>query len=358
MSKSLGNSPDPVDLMEKYGADGLRFGLMRIAPVGSDVRFDETSVEEGRNFANKLYNACRFRQMAGDAGDAGDAGHPILAQEKLPPYHLDIIAKLDALAAGLEESYAEYRFGEIAQRLYEFLWSEFCDKFLEAVKLDLRETATPVARAATLGTFDAVMSRYLQLMSPYMPHITEELSARMGYVRDGEFLMQQLLPATPFLTVDASAAQARAAAIYEAAGRMRNLKAEYKMGSRKDLRFVIKSAPIWLAEEVKVLALLVGAADICLDSAYEAVKGTPAAITPLGEVYMPLEGLIDVVAERVRLTKEIERIGLEVKKCEGKLSNASFVERAPPEVVVQETARLAEWHAKVQQLGEMLAALT
>ena len=353
MSKSLGNSPDPIDLMEKYGADGLRFGLMRIAPVGSDVRFDETSVEEGRNFANKLYNACRFRQMAGDAGSA-----MVLDQHLLPPYHLDIIAKLDALAAGLEESYAEYRFGEIAQRLYEFLWSEFCDKFLEAVKLDLRESATAEARAATLCTFDAVMSRYLQLMSPYMPHVTKEPSARVGYVRAGAFLMQQPLPAAPLLTVDASAAQVRAAAIYEAAGRMRNLKAEYKMGSRKDLRFVIKSAPAWLAEEVKVLALLVGAADIRLDSAYEAVKGTPAAVTPLGEVYMPLEGLIDVAAERLRLTKEIERIGLEVKKCEGKLGNASFVERAPPEVVVQETARLADWHAKVQQLGEMLAALS
>ena len=170
--------------------------------------------------------------------------------------------------------------------------------------------------------------------------------------------MQQVLPAAPLLTDDASNAQAHAAAIYEAAGRMRNLKAKYKMGSRKDLRFVIKSAPAWLAGESKVLALLVGAAEIRMDSAYEAVKGTPAAVTPLGEVYMPLEGLIDVAAERLRLTKEIERIGLEVKKCEGKLGNASFVERAPPEVVVQETARLAEWHSKLQQLAEMLAALT
>jgi valyl-tRNA synthetase len=354
MSKSLGNSPDPIDLMEKYGADGLRFGLMRIAPVGSDVRFDETSVEEGRNFANKLYNACRFRQMADEGREPCRAG---IEQATLPPYHLDIIAKLDALAAGVEESYAEYRFGEIAQRLYEFLWSEFCDKFLEAVKLDLRETATAEARAATLGTFDAVMSRYLQLMSPYMPHITEELSARMGYVPEGEFLMQQVLPAAPLLRADAAAAQARAAAIYEAAGRMRNLKAEYKMGSRKDVRFVIKSAPGWLAEESKVLALLVGAGEITLDSAYEAAKGTPAAVTPLGEVYMPLEGLIDVAAERVRLTKEIERIQLEVKKCQGKLGNASFVERAPPEVVEQEQARLDEWRVKLQQLGEMLGAL-
>jgi valyl-tRNA synthetase len=352
MSKSLGNSPDPIDLMDKYGADGLRFGLLRIAPVGSDLRFDEVSVEEGRNFANKLYNACRFRQMAGS-----DQCQVISDQKDLPPYHLDIMAKLDALSSDLKESYAEYRFGEIAQRLYEFLWSEFCDKFLEAVKLDLRESATPEARNATLATFDAVMSRYLQLMSPYMPHITEELSLRMGYVREGEFLMQKPLPSEPLVSFNAAEAEAKAAAIYETAGRLRNLKAEYNLGSRKDMKFIVKGAVAWLAEETKVLALLAGATEIVLDTSYEAPKGTPAALTPVGEVYLPMEGLIDVEAERVRISKEIERIKIEVKKCEGKLGNASFVDRAPPEVVEQEKARLEDWKTKLVQLSEMLGAL-
>jgi valyl-tRNA synthetase len=352
MSKSLGNSPDPIDLMDKYGADGLRFGLLRIAPVGSDLRFDEVSVEEGRNFANKIYNACRFRQMAGS-----DQCQVISDQKELPPYHVDIMAKLDGLAADLKGSYAEYRFGEIAQLLYEFLWSGFCDKFLEAVKLDLRESATPDARTATLATFDAVMARYLQLLSPYMPHIAEELSSRMGYVGEGKFVMNQPLPAEPLIAFDASAAQAKAAAIYETAGRLRNLKAECHVGSRKDVRFIVKGAADWLAGETKVLALLAGAAEIVLDSAYEAPKGTPAALTPVGEVYLPMEGLIDVEAERVRISKEIDRIQIEVKKCEGKLGNASFVDRAPPDVVQQENARLADWRAKLAQLGEMLAAL-
>ncbi len=352
MSKSLGNSPDPIDLMEKYGADGLRFGLLRIAPVGSDLRFDETCVEEGRNFANKLYNACRFRQMAGS-----DQCQAIGDPEELPPYHIDIMAKLDVLSADLKESYAEYRFGEIGQRLYEFLWNDFCDRFLEAVKLDLRESATPEARALTLSTFDAVMSRYLQLMSPYMPHITEELSLRMGYVKEGGFLMQQVLPTAPLIPFDPSAAQAKAAAIYETASRLRNLKAEYNVGSRKDVRFIVKGASAWLPEEIKVLALLAGAAHIVLDSSYEAPKGTPAALTPVGEIYLPMEGLIDVEAERIRLSKEIERLKIEVQKCEGKLGNASFVDRAPPEVVEQEQARLADWQVKLAQLGEMLAAL-
>jgi valyl-tRNA synthetase len=352
MSKSLGNSPDPVELMEKYGADGLRFGLMRIAPVGSDLRFDEVSVEEGRNFANKLYNACRLRQLG------GEPYQPFTGFEGLRPYHLNAMAKLDELSDDLQRLYGEYRFGEIAQRLYEFLWNDFCDKFLEALKLDLRDTAPPEAKERTLGVFDIIMGRYLQLLSPYMPHVTEELSERMGYVAAGEFLMEKALPSGKLLApLDAGAistAQQIAGDIYEAAGRVRNLKAEYKVGSRKDIRLMIKAAPPWLAEESKVLALLVGAAEISIDSDYDAPKGTPGAVTTIGEVYMPLEGLIDVEAEQARLTKEIANTEIEIKKCEGKLGNASFVDRAPPEVVEQEKARLAEWKTKIEQLREML----
>ncbi len=355
MSKSLGNSPDPVELMERYGADGLRFGLMRIAPVGSDLRFDEVSVEEGRNFANKLYNACRLRQLGGEPYQPFDPTAP------LNPFHLNAMAKLDELATDLERLYADYRFGEIAQRLYEFLWNDFCDKFLEAVKLDLRDTAPVLVKETTLSVFDVIMGRYLQLLSPYMPHVTEELSERMGYLGAGEFLMQKPLPKTPLLAAypleKISAAQSLAAEIYESAGRIRNLKAEYKMGSRKDITFIIKAAPAWLAAETQVLGLLAGAGGIILDSNYEPPKGTPAAVTGVGEVYMPLEGLIDVEAERARLSKEISNTELEVKKCEGKLGNASFVDRAPPEVVVQEKARLEEWKTKLVQLAEMLAAL-
>jgi valyl-tRNA synthetase len=352
MSKSLGNSPDPIDLMDKYGADGLRFGLLRIAPVGSDLRFDEASVEEGRNFANKIYNACRFRQMAPEISN-----FRFQISDRLPPYHIDIMAKLDELAVDLTAAYAEYRFGEIAQRLHEYLWSEFCDKFLEAVKLDLRESATAEERQSTLATFDAVMARYLQLLSPYMPHIAEELSARMGYVAGGGFVMNRPLPPEPLIPFDASAARAKAAAIYETAGRLRNVKAEYNVGSRKDVRFIVKGAVDWLPRESKVLALLAGASEIVSDSSYEAPKGTPAALTPVGEVYLPMEGLIDVEAERVRLTKEMEKIRIEVRKCEGKLGNASFVDRAPAEVVEQEKARLVEWNERLEQLGGMIEAL-
>jgi len=358
MSKSLGNSPDPIDLMDQFGADGLRFGLMRIAPVGADVRFDESSVEEGRNFANKLYNACRFRQMDKEVSNLKSQ---ISNLGSLPAYHIQVMAKLDQLTADLEGIYAEYRFGEIAQRLYEFLWNDFCDKWLEAGKADLRESATTEARAAALGTFDAVMSRYLQLLHPYMPHVTEELSQRMNYVSEGEFVMQKILPETLLLAElskgKIQSSEKQATAIYEAASRLRNLKAEYNLGSRKDVRFIIKGATEWLSDELNVLALLAGSSEILVDDSYDAPKGTPVAVTPVGEAYMPMEGLIDVEAERLRISKEIEKMQLEVKKSEGKLGNASFVDRAPPEVVEQEKERLADWKTKLAQLGEMLDAL-
>jgi valyl-tRNA synthetase len=179
----------------------------------------------------------------------------------------------------------------------------------------------------------------------------------MGYLPAGQFLMQRELPKTPLVPTCAAESQSHAAAIYETAGRLRNLKVETNVASRKDVKFIIKGFPDWLSNETKVLALLAGAGEIALDPSYEAPKGTPATLTPIGEAYLPLDGLIDVDAERTRLTREIERIKLEVKKCEGKLGNASFVDRAPPEVVVQEKERLADWNAKLIQLGEMLSAL-
>jgi valyl-tRNA synthetase len=354
MSKSLGNSPDPIDLMEKYGADGLRFGLMRTAPIGADLRFDEAQIEEGRNFANKIYNACRFRRMSVAEADPGFLAS---ACTELRPYHLDILAKCDELAEKLDAAFSDYRFNEVGQLLYEFLWSEFCDKFLEAVKGDLREDADATRRAATLGVFDVVMARYLQLLHPYMPHLTEELCARMGYQTEGTFLMQKELPSIALLDgVGAEIVREgkdRATEVYDSAARLRNLKAEYRLAARKDVRFIVKNGKDWLEEEADILALLSGAEAVIREEAYQPEQGTPGAVTPMGEIFMPLGGLIDVEAEKARLDKEIEKTAKEVGKSQGKLGNEKFVANAKPEVVALERERLAEWEGKLGQLKEM-----
>src|SRR5438128_6715842 len=132
MSKSLGNSPDPLELIGKYGADGLRFGLMRIAPSGQDIRFDEKQIEEGRNFATKLWNAARFRQMHGPS-----AAEPKIDNANLSIFSIEVLARLNETIDAIDSAYREYRFNEVAQRLYDFFWSDYCDWFVEAAKTEI-----------------------------------------------------------------------------------------------------------------------------------------------------------------------------------------------------------------------------
>lgn len=356
MSKSLGNSPDPLDLISKYGADGLRFGLMRIAPTGTDVKFDEKQIEEGKNFANKLYNAARFRMMQGEASTD--------PAPKFTPVHIDILAKLKELHATVAEGLGKYEFNTYTQALYSFFWNEYCSLFLEAVKNDLRDGDAAV-KNATLYTIDTVLRHYLALLAPIMPHIAEELWQSLGFAarNNGLPLMSTPLPSAESLLAgldDTEITKARvlSTALYDTANRARNLKAEYNLATNKKVRFVLKPGNLPLTEDLAArLALLAGSQSVTMDAAYEAPKGTPTALTPFGELFLPLDGLVDVEAERNRISKELEKMTKEIAKSNAKLSNASFVDRAPAAVVEQERARLAEWESKKTQLEAMLASL-
>lgn len=357
MSKSLGNSPDPLDLIARYGADGLRFGLMRIAPTGTDVKFDEKQIEEGKNFANKLYNAARFRMMQGEAATS--------PAPRFSAVHIDILAKLKALHTEVAEALAKYEFNAYTQALYSFFWNEYCSLFLEAVKNDLRGGDEAV-KNATLLTMDTVLRHYLALLAPIMPHIAEELWQSLGFSarEGGKPLMSTELPKPesllPGLDEDAvSKARATATALYETANRARNLKAEYNLATNKKVSFVLKPGALPVDADLAArLALLAGAQSAACNAEYAAPKGTPTALTPLGELFLPLEGLVDVEAERTRITKELEKITKEIAKSKAKLGNASFVDRAPAAVVDQERARLADWEAKQAQLQNMLTSLS
>ncbi len=359
MSKSLGNSPDPLDLMATYGADGLRFGLMRIAPTGTDVKFDETQIEEGRNFANKLYNAVRFRLMQGAVSSFATVDPATL---QLSPIHIDILAKLDQLEDDLAAAYGDYQFNAVTQALYAFFWTGYCDWFIEAVKGTLREDEASWMREATLWTMDTVLSRFLHHLHPFMPHITEELWETLGY-GDGSPLMQTPLLADKVLdTFDpATVLQAKttATAVFDSVGRARNLKAEYNLASNKNVSFVLDPAEGAVINDdlLATFSLLVGAKGTEVQEGYAAEKGTPTSLTPLGALYMPLDGLIDFDAEKKRIGKEIAKVEGELKKSKGKLSSPAFAERAPEAVVNTERERLAEWESKLAQLQEMLAAL-
>jgi len=366
MSKSLGNSPDPLHIIDEYGADALRFAIMRTAPLGSDIRFEIANeggkevypqVVEGRNFANKLWNAARYRQMQGDVGN----GSGELDLSALSIYSVDILAKLDQLERDMATAYEDYRFNELAQLLYDFFWSNYCDWYIESSKGALSENAEPALRASTVATMDRVLSRFLPLLHPFMPHITEELWEKLGYgCEEGpEFLMETGLPAEASLAdLDPAAvesARKRVTAIYEAVGRARNLKAEYGLSANKKVRIIVD--PEGEFTETEVFRQLVGAGEILVEPGFEPEKGVPTALTAIGKIYLPLEGLIDMEAEKERLGKELAKASDELKKINGKLANENFVSRAPEEVVAEARDRRKHWQERVQELERMIENL-
>ena len=354
MSKQLGNSPDPLDLMAEYGADALRFGLMRIAPTGTDVKFDEDQIVEGRNFANKLWNAARYRQMQEGSGE--------FDTKTLSIYSIDILAKLDQLERDMLGAYSDYRFNELAQLLYDFFWSQYCDWYLESSKGAFAEGADPGLKASALATMDLVLKRFLLMLHPFMPHISEELWEKLGCAGEGEieFLMQTTLAKESTLATledeKIATAQARVKAIYESVGRARNLKAEYGLSANKSVKFIIDPEGGSL-EEADVFQQLAGAGEIIVERGFKAEKGVPTALTAIGKIYLPLEGLINVAAEKDRLGKELSKAEDELKKVKAKLSNKNFTSRAPEAVVQEMRDRQDQWQERAAELGRMIEDL-
>lgn len=342
MSKSLGNSPDPLDLIEKYGADGLRFGLLRIAPHGQDIRFDEKQIEEGRNFANKLWNAFRFRQLQGDAGTE---------LRDLSPYSARVLQRLNETVERVEQGYADYLFTDVAQSLYDFFWSDFCDWYLEAAKAELQSDEQEIRRNC-LAVMDAVLSRVLKLLHPFMPHITEELWDRFNF-GEGSIQFASIDDLAMHVPID-SAAVDFAGKVYEAVSIARNLRAEYRIPSNRKARMILK--PV-ISGDFAVLARLANAEPLEVNERYAPGSGVPMAVTPVGQIFLPLEGLIDVSAERERLGKEISKVEGDLVTVRKKLANDNFVQRAPAKVVEEHRQREADFLKTLDQLKTALEAL-
>jgi valyl-tRNA synthetase len=344
MSKSLGNSPDPLDLIAKYGADGLRFGLMRTAPHGQDIRFDEKQIEEGRNFANKLWNAFRFRQLQGPR---------VTTKPALPlsPYSTRILVLLNAVVDRIERGYSEYLFTDVAQAIYDFFWSDFCDCYLEAAKTEL-QSENLETRAGCLSVMDHVLSAVLRLLHPFMPHITEELWHRMEYGSDS-IQFAQLTDLRTELSLD-SAQSEFAEMVYRATSQVRNLRAEYRIPSNKKVKMILRPA---VPGDSAVFANLAGAEPLQVNPHFEAPRGMPMVLTPLGQVFLPLEGLVDLAAEKERLAKEIAKLEKELETVQKKLANANFVDRAPAAVVEEHRQRERDFDSRLEQLRERVAGL-
>ncbi len=349
MSKSLGNSPDPLELIDKYGADGLRFGLMRIAPSGQDIRFDEKQIEEGRNFATKLWNVARFRQMQGPTTLVKLDGFKPSSLEALSIYAVEVLARLNETIDAVEAAYRDYEFNTVAQRLYDFVWSDYCDWFVEAAKTDIFG-GDEARKQSTLAVMDHVLSAVLRLLHPFMPHITEELWSLLGLGH--ESIQFAPLPEQIALEdVDPAEKRKLVAAIYEAVQAGRNLRAEAGIPSNKKARFVLRSENTKITGELPTITRLLNADEVTLDRQFKAESSQPMTVTILGDLFLSISGP-DRAAERERLDKGIARLEAELKTVQAKLGNKSFVDRAPAAVVEEHRQRQKHFAAQLAKLKQ------
>lgn len=348
MSKSLGNSPDPLDLIAKYGADGLRYGLMLIAPQGSDILFAEERMEVGRNFCNKLWNAARLRQMQHVAG--GPVKRELLSSDD---HH--VLAKLDDCILEVSGALDRFEFNQAAQSLYGFFRGEYCDWYLEVAKSAL-QGADAAPKANACAVMDTVLSNILRLLHPFAPFITEELWHGLGFAQ-GQTIQFAEWP-KPTGLGDASVVDwvSKKYALIVAG---RNLRAEKKIAPGKKASFKVQAKTPDIAsqlqKELPTLRILLNAGQIEFVGAdFQPPTGMPAAVAELGSVFMPLEGLVDPAAERKRIEAQLIKIAAEIAGVDKKLADESFVSKAPPAVVEKQRARRAELRRQQTELQKLI----
>ncbi len=359
MSKSLGNSPDPLELIASFSADALRFGIMRSAPLGQDIAFDEKNVELGRNFCTKLWNAARFRQMQGGETETEISAALLSSDDKW------ILLRLNTAITEVTAALEDYRFSDATATLYRFFWSEYCDWYIEASKAVLQGTDDK-RKANTLAVIDFVLSNTLRLFHPFMPFITEELWHGMAFNSDlpadqgGNSIMFAKWPKPldadelayfGILPEDEKTANDK----YEAVNLGRGLKSTFNINKR--VRFVLKPAQELPAHEIEVLRILLNAEPLDVDASFAPTQGTPSALTPLGTLFLPLDGLIDVEAERARIGKEVAKVESELEKVTAKLADEKFTSKVPQKVLDEHQQRKTDWQEKLAKLKEMMSAL-
>ncbi len=352
MSKSKGNVVDPLSVMDKYGTDAFRFTLAALAAQGRDIRLAEERIEGYRNFANKIWNAARLVLTNLEGYD------PALARRGTPSVaDRWIKSRLTEATAQVRKALDTYRFNDAASAVYQFLWHEYCDWYLEIAKRSLYQPESPAAKAVTQRTLVETLEATLRLLHPFMPFISEELWQRLPHA--GESIMIAPFPKATRKGRDAEAERLMAP-VLDFVSAIRTVRSESRISPAVELAVTVKpSGPAVAAALESSLAVIGSLARAAVTVSRDGARpsGSAVATTPSGDVFVRLEGVVDFEAERQRLRKEIERARKEIAFLEGKLGRPEFVERAPAEVVERERERLVEQRQIEQKLSTSLAAL-
>ncbi len=361
LSKSLNNSPDPLDVVATYGADALRFTIIYIAPMGQDIRYDNKKCEIGRNFANKLWNVVRFRLQHGPASpDWQDLSS--LKKEELRPDDQWILSRLNAIVRTMTRDLSTFDFNDATKAIYDFVWNEFCSWYLESAKPALSSPAGTTC--ATLKVFDYCLGTFLKLLHPIMPFVTDELYHQMGFCGEEDSIMLQAWPEPlPAESMEAWGATEEVerlnAAKYDLVRAVRNLRANYQISTTLPLDVVVtpagEDARRFLDLDREALAALLNAKTLTLGVKPSGPAGV--ALSAMGTAFVPLEGLVDLEAEKKRLEKQAEEAVKYIATLEKKLANQGYVQHAPAAAVEADRTHLAETQDKLTRIREQLAEL-
>jgi len=353
MSKSLGNGIDPLEVIDKYGADALRFSLITGNALGNDMRFYWERVEASRNFANKVWNASRFIMMNMPEDNVNE-----ICPAELTEADKWILSKVNHLTKGVTELMERYDLGIAADKIYNFIWDEFCDWYIEMVKPRLYSEDN-TTKAAALWTLKTVLIKALKMLHPYMPFITEEIFCTLQ--DDEESIM---ISEWPEYKVEYNFAQEEASVemMKEAVRSIRNVRTSMNVPPSKKAKVYVvaeDSTVRSIFENGKVFFAALGHASEVIVQAdkTEIEEDAVSAVIPQATIYMPFAELVDLNMEKKRLQKEIERLQKEVARVDGMLGNPNFVNKAPEAKINEEKEKQAKYKQMMEQVKEQLERL-
>lgn len=357
MSKSLGNGIDPVEVVEKYGADTLRFMLITGNTPGNDMRFYWERVESARNFANKIWNASRYMLMNLEGFDKDF----VPAEEDYTLSDRWILSRYARTVRDVTENLDKFELGEAGRMIYEFLWNEFCDWYIELTKARLYDTENVRARNTALYVLSHVLEGTLRLLHPFMPFLTEEIWQKVPHAENIKSIMISEWPQADAARIS-DAIEAQMTAIMESIKSIRNMRAEVGAAPSKKseviLNFKDESLREVFTENTGYLDKLASSEPVTiLPAGAAAPENAMAGVVNGVEIYLPLKGLIDVEKETARLNKELEKLEKEIKRLTGKLSNEGFLKKAPEQVVAGEKEKLAGYEEKKKSVESRIQDL-
>ncbi len=347
MSKSLGNSPDPLDVIRDYGADALRFTVIYLAPLGQDVMFSTEKCELGRNFANKIWNAGRFLLMNAEK---------IPLNKELKKSHIDfadewIISRLNKTVLQLNKAMDEFEVNNAIKLIYSFIWNDFCDWYVEMIKNRLYADDEEI-KSAVLTRAISIFEDALKMLHPFMPFITEELWQLMDERKDGESISTSTYPAVDEKLIKDSADE-EMDFVKDIITAIRNIRGEMNIAPSKKVNAMIKSSSV-KDHQIEYIKKLAKVEELNVDANIQKPKASASAVLSGVEIFIPLEGLIDLEVEKQKIQKEISRLEGSLAGIDKKLSNEKFVANASPEVVEKERAKQKDWLDNIAKLKEIL----